>query len=145
MWFPQRRPPSSCRTRKRPGERGFTLIELLVVVAVLGLLIGLVAPRVLSYLGRGRTEAARIEIRTLGSALDLFRLDLARFPTQQEGLQALVSPPPGLAGWAGPYLQERAVPEDPWGHPYIYRAPGQHGAYDLFSLGAGNDPVATSW
>jgi general secretion pathway protein G len=128
------------RPHAHRGTSGFTLVELLVVLAVLALIVGLVAPRALGYLGRGKTEAARIDIRTLGTALDLFRLDLARFPTQAEGLQALIAPPPGVAGWAGPYLPEKSVPSDPWGHPYIYRIPGQHGVYDLFSLGAGNAP-----
>jgi general secretion pathway protein G len=142
-----------CFRQLRPhaprGPSGFTLVELLVVLAVLALIVGLVAPRALGYLGRGKTEAARIDIRTLGSALDLFRLDLARFPTQAEGLQALVAPPPGLAGWAGPYLPEKSLPNDPWGHPYIYRVPGQHGVYDLFSLGADSAPdgseIVANW
>jgi general secretion pathway protein G len=128
--------PSSCRPR--PGEGGFTLIELLVVLAILGLLVGLVVPRVLSYLGRARTDTARVEIQNLAGALDLFRLDVSRYPTQEEGLQALVAQPPGLNGWAGPYLQSRTVPNDPWGHSYLYRIPGQHGEYDLYTLGADN-------
>ena len=134
MWLRSRRPPP-CRR-----AAGFTLVELLVVLAILGLIVGLVAPRALGYLGRGKVEAARIDIRTLAGALDLFRLDFARFPTQSEGLRALIMPPPGLAGWAGPYLPGRSVPSDPWGHPYLYRIPGQHGAYDLFSRGTDNAP-----
>jgi general secretion pathway protein G len=131
------------QTPPHRSDRGFTLVELLVVLTILALIVGLVAPRALGYLGRGKTEAARIDIRTLGSALDLFRLDLTRFPTQAEGLQALITQPPGLTGWAGPYLPEKSMPTDPWGRPYIYRIPGQHGPYDLFSLGADNAPGGT--
>jgi general secretion pathway protein G len=120
------------------AEDGFTLVELLVVLAILGMIIGLVTPQVLKYLGRAKTDTARIEIQTLGNALDLFRLDLQRYPTQQEGLQALIEPPPGAAQWQGPYLKQKKVPLDPWGRPYLYRAPGEHGEYDLYTLGADN-------
>jgi len=121
-------------------ERGFTLIEMLVVLAILGLLIGLVAPQVMKYLGRARSDAARVQIRNLAGALDLFRLDIHRYPTQQEGLQALVDMPVGMANWGGPYLQQKKVPVDPWNRPYIYRIPGEHGEYDLYTLGADNAP-----
>ena len=137
-----------CRSRVRrhrgpAGAAGFTLIELLVVLAILGLLIGLVAPQVIGYLGRARTETARIDISNLETALDQFNLDCGKYPTQEEGLSALVKQPAGLACWQGPYIKQRAVPKDPWGHPYHYRIPGQHGTYDLFSLGADNAPGGT--
>jgi general secretion pathway protein G len=119
---------------------GFTLIELLVVLAILGLMVALVTPQVLKYLGRAKTDTARIEIQTLGNALDLYRLDMQHYPTQDEGLQALVEAPAGADNWRGPYLKQRKMPLDPWGHPYIYRAPGEHGEYDLYTLGADNAP-----
>ena len=126
--------------RKSHHEGGFTLVELLVVLAILGLIVALVTPQVLKYLARAKTDTARIEIQTLGNALDLYRLDLQRYPTQQEGLMALVEAPPGAERWNGPYLKQKKLPLDPWGRPYLYRAPGEHGEYDLYTLGADNAP-----
>ncbi len=125
------------------GESGFTLIELLVVLAILGLVVALVTPQVLKYLGRAKTDTARIEVQSIANALDLYRLDLARYPTQQEGLQALIEPPPGADRWNGPYLKQKKLPTDPWGRPYNYHIPGDHGEYDLYSLGADNAPGGT--
>ena len=119
-------------------EGGFTLIEVLVVLVILGLLAGLVGPQVLRYLGGSRQGAARLQIQQLATALDLYRLDVRRYPTSEQGLRALVEKPADGAGWNGPYLTKGSVPADPWGHPYQYRAPGKHGAYDLWSLGADN-------
>ena len=138
-----RRPCPILGLRECRDERGFTLIELLVVLAILGLLVGLVAPQVVKYLGRARTDAARIQIQNLGGALDLFKLDMRRYPTQQEGLQALVVMPTGTAGWNGPYLQQKTVPLDPWNRAYVYKIPGEHGEYDLYTLGADNAPGGT--
>jgi general secretion pathway protein G len=115
---------------------GFTLVELLVVLAILGMIVGLVAPQVLKYLGRAKTESAHIQIERLSGALDLFLMDVGRYPTQSEGLTALVAQPPGLTTWNGPYLKQRTVPADPWGRAYIYKYPGDHGDYDLYTLGA---------
>ena len=131
--------------RAGPGARqnGFTLIELLVVLAILGLIVALVTPQVLKYLGRAKTDTARIEIQNIGNALDLFRLDMSRYPSQPEGLEALIEAPPGAAQWNGPYLKQRKLPLDPWGRPYIYRSPGEHGDYDLYTLGADNAPGGT--
>jgi len=120
----------------RRRAAGFTLIELLVVLAILSLLVGVVAPRVIDYFSRSKADIARLQIDQLGSALDLFRLDVGRYPTTQEGLAGLVARPGSAANWRGPYLKGASVPSDPWGQPYQYRAPGTEGrAYDLFSRG----------
>lgn len=123
----------------RPGvaaRGGFTLIELLVVLVILGLLAGLVGPQVMKHLGSSKTKTAKLQIEEFGAALDMFRLEQNRYPTTEEGLAALVEQPLGLEDWNGPYLRKRVVPKDPWGRPYRYRAPGESGDYDLYSLGA---------
>jgi general secretion pathway protein G len=125
---------------KRNPAKGFTLVELLVVLVILGLLAGLVGPQVMRYLGGAKSDTARLQINDLGAALDLFYLDVGRYPTTQEGLDALVTQPAGAERWSGPYLRRRQVPVGPWGNPYHYRSPGEHGPYDLFSLGANNAP-----
>jgi general secretion pathway protein G len=117
-------------------DDGFTLVEILVVITIIGLIMGLVGPRVLNYLGESKVKAAAIQIQSFTSALDLFYLDLGRYPTSSEGLVALVQRPAGSAGWNGPYLKNAFVPNDPWGHPYKYRAPGEHGPFEIVSLGS---------
>lgn len=132
---------------------GFTLVELLVVLAILGLLMGLVMPPIIHHFERAKAQVAHLEIENLESALDLFRLDVGRYPSQREGLVALVEKPAGLDRWQGPYLKQRSLPNDPWGHPYRYRIPGQHGDFDLYSLGASDadddaaaaKPEITNW
>ena len=128
------------RSGDRNAESGFTLIELLVELAILGLIAAIATPQVLKYLGKAKTDAARVEIRTIGSALELFALDVGRFPNTQEGLTALVERPAGNSRWNGPYLKSKSAPKDAWGRPYIYRSPGEHGDYDLYTLGADGAP-----
>jgi general secretion pathway protein G len=120
-------------------QRGFTLLELLVVIVIIGLLAGLVAPRFFDQVSKSNTKIARAQIDALEKALDQYRLDVGRYPTTEQGLPALVSRPQNLEKWAGPYLK-KAVPPDPWGGPYAYKAPGDHGDYDLQSLGADGQP-----
>jgi general secretion pathway protein G len=120
----------------RQGEQGFTLVEMLVVIAIIGLIMGLIGPRVLNYLSESKVKAAKIQMQSFSSALDLFNLDAGRYPSTAEGLTALVRRTPGVAAWNGPYLKGGNVPNDPWNNPYIYRAPGEHGAYDIVSLGS---------
>ena len=122
--------------RRRSGERGFTLVEILVVITIIGLIMGLVGPRVLNYLTESKAKAAKIQIESFASALDLFFLDAGRYPSSSEGLGALVQRPGNISGWNGPYLKGGNLPPDPWGNAYIYRSPGQHGAYDIVSFGA---------
>ncbi|AEY00183.1 general secretion pathway protein G [Oceanimonas sp. GK1] len=122
----------------QPKGSGFTLLELLVVLVILGLLASLAGPQVLRQLGGSKTKTAALQIKELGTALDLYRLEVGRHPTTGEGLEALISAPAGARGWNGPYLNKKSVPQDPWGYDYQYRSPGQHGEFDLFSLGADN-------
>jgi general secretion pathway protein G len=118
------------------GEGGFTLIEILVVITIIALIMSLVGPRVLNYLGESKVKAAKIQIQSLGSSLDLFNLDTGRYPTTAEGLTALVQSPGTIASWNGPYLKGGLVPNDPWGNAYVYRSPGEHGPYDIMSYGS---------
>ena len=118
------------------GEGGFTLIEILVVITIIALIMSLVGPRVLNYLGESKVKAARIQIQSFGSALDLFNLDTGRYPSTGEGLNALVQSPGTLPSWNGPYLKGGVLPNDPWGKAYVYRSPGEHGPYDIMSYGS---------
>jgi general secretion pathway protein G len=118
------------------GQQGFTLVEMLVVITIIGLIMGLIGPRVLNYLSESKVKAAKIQLQSFGSALDLFYLDAGRFPSTEEGLTALVQRTPGVAAWNGPYLKGGNVPNDPWNHPYIYRSPGERGAYEIMSYGS---------
>ena len=117
---------------------GFTLIELLVVLVILGLLAGLVGPQILRYLGGAKSDTAALQIEQLGAGLDLYHLEVGHYPTTEEGLQVLVEQPADNSRWNGPYLKKNKVPKDPWGNDYHYRSPGEHGPYDLYSLGSDN-------
>jgi general secretion pathway protein G len=138
--------------RRARRALGFTLIELLVVLVIVGLLAAFAAPQVLNYLGRAKTDAAKAQIQNIASILDLYRLEVGSYPDERDGLKALLEQPTGAPRWNGPYLKRRENLIDPWGQMYIYRYPGEHGAYDLSSLGAdqaeggeGEDEDITSW
>ncbi|WP_035258275.1 type II secretion system major pseudopilin GspG [Desulfatirhabdium butyrativorans] len=139
------------RMREKRSEKGFTLIELLVVIIILGLLSALVAPKFFGKVDKAKQKTAKTQIELFGSALDEFRLDVGRYPTTEEGLNALREKPGNVTNWEGPYLP-KAIPLDPWGFAYQYRSPGEHGAYDLYSFGAdgaiggeGNDKDIVNW
>ena len=124
------------RASRGVRQIGMTLIEILVVLTLIGVVLGIVGTNYLGKSEQAKAKAAKIEIDQIGQTLDLFKLELGRYPTTQEGLQALVVAPPGLPNWAGPYWKKSTVPKDPWGHEYKYASPGTHGAYDITSLGA---------
>ena len=133
------------RSARRSGQAGFTLVEMLVVITIIGLIMGLVGPRVLGYLSESKVKTAKIQIESLSAALDLFYLDNGRYPAGNEGLRALVQRPASASAWNGPYIKTGAVPADPWGHPYVYKVPGDHAAYEIASYGsAGQEGGATS-
>ncbi|MBV2150038.1 type II secretion system major pseudopilin GspG [Sphingobium sp. AS12] len=134
--------------RKNPGkeatrEAGFTLLELLVVLAILGLLAAIVGPQVIKYLDSSRSKTAQVQAKNVVAALNLFKLDASRFPTEQEGIAALVKAPPNLSSWNGPYLPDQSAIVDPWGRPYLLRNPGEHGEIDVYSLGSDGQPGGT--
>lgn len=143
------RAPSSSDRKAGSSDAGFTLIELLVVLAILGMLVAIATPQVLKYLGSARVETTRVQIHNLSTALDFFKLDVGRYPTTNEGLNALLVAPSGLANWNGPYLKQGASLDDPWGHPYAYVSPGVHSDFDLSSGGpegdAHGDHVIGNW
>ena len=126
-------------------EEGFTLLELLVVLAILGLLIGLVAPALLHQLGSAKEKIAAQSIERLGGVLDMYKLDVGTYPTTEQGLQGLITQPSGVNRWNGPYLKGTSVPEDPWGRPFLYRFPSERRGheYDLYSLGPSGRPGGT--
>lgn len=126
--------------RRRANERGFTLMELLVVLAILGLLMSLVGPRVLNQLGGAKTKTAGIQVKDLEQSLEMYKLDVGRYPSTEEGLDALVRKPSNAAGWNGPYLKSKEVPLDPWNQEYHYRYPGQKAEVDVFTYGQNGVP-----
>lgn len=137
---------------RRRREHGFTLVELLVVLVILGLIAAFAAPQVIKYLGSAKTDAAAIQIERLSGILDLYRLEVGSYPSTEEGLQALVERPIDAENWNGPYIKKADALIDPWGRAYVYRRPGEHGDFDLYSLGAdgseggeGEDRDITSW
>ena len=125
--------------RTRQSHQGFTLVELLVVLAIIALLAGLVGPRVINQLGGAKSKTALVQIRDLEQGLEMFKLDVGRYPTTGEGLEALMQQPSSAAGWNGPYMKSE-IPLDPWKRPYEYRSPGQRGEIDIFTHGADGTP-----
>ena len=125
------------RSTRADGSAGFTLLEILVVIAILGLLIGLVAPAALRQLSGARASVVKQSIERISSVLDLYKLDVGSYPTTEQGLAALVQKPSGIGNWNGPYLKGDAVPVDPWNHPYVYRSPSERSGreFDLCSMG----------
>ncbi|MEZ6000430.1 type II secretion system major pseudopilin GspG [Hyphomonas sp.] len=126
--------------RGRTGEAGFSLMEILVALVILALIVGVVGPRVIGYLSRAKSQTANVQIQGIKSALDLYLMDVGHYPTQEEGLKALVVEPQGNLGWAGPYLDSEEVPLDPWGNPYHYSTGGEISGFKIISLGRDNAP-----
>lgn len=120
-------------------QTGFTLLELLVVMVIIGLLAGYVGPRYFAQIGKSEIKTAKAQIDAFGKALDQYRLDTGHYPRSEQGLAALMARPSNETKWAGPYLV-KAVPLDPWGNAYLYKLPGEHGEYDLFSYGKDGQP-----
>jgi general secretion pathway protein G len=119
-------------------RKGFTLLELLVVLVILGLLASMVGPQLVKHVGASKSKTAYLQIEELSMALETYRLDMDAYPPTDRGLALLVQKPPGAEKWNGPYLRKSFVPKDPWGREYRYRSPGQHAAFDLYTLGADN-------
>lgn len=133
----------------RARKAGFTLIELLVVLSILGLIAAFAGPRLFKSLGGAKTDAAKIQIENISAGIDLYRLEIGSFPPE---LRALIEAPSGAERWNGPYLRKKVIPKDPWGRDFVYQLPGNHGPYDLYSLGAdgaqggdGEDADIVSW
>jgi general secretion pathway protein G len=132
-------PPRTQARLQRHRHAGFTLLELLVVMVIIGLLASIVAPQYFAQIGKSNAKVARAQIEAFGQALDQYRLDVGRYPNSEQGLASLRAAPTNVPSWRGPYLK-REVPNDPWGKAYQYKSPGQHGEYDLVSLGSDAQP-----
>lgn len=144
--------PSGAAAASRAAEAGFTLVEMLVVLGIIAMIAALVGPQLIKYLGKAKSETAAVQVGNLTSALEIYNLDNGRYPTTQEGLVSLMHPPQGSTRWSGPYLKKAEGLVDPWGRPYIYQSPGNHGEFDIVSLGrdgqaggSGDDRDIVSW
>lgn len=125
------------RQGSRHGARaGFTLLELLVVLVVMGLIAAIVTPQVMSMLSGAKSNSAALQIETLSTAVNYYQLDVGSYPTDEQGLEALMAAPRDVKNWRGPYVRKRQHLSDPWGRPYHYRSPGRQGPFDLYTLGA---------
>ena len=140
------------KSRRVKAELGFTLLEMLVVLGIIAMLAGLVGPQVMKQLGGAKTKTAKVQIEDLAATLDMYRLDVGKYPTSDQGLQALVEQPDDANRWNGPYLRKGKVPLDPWNSEYKYTSPGEKGQFDLYSWGAdgaeggeGEDQDVVSW
>ena len=138
--------------RTRGRERGFTLLELLVVLGIIAMLAGIVGPQVMKHLGGAKTKTAKVQIEDLAASLDMYRLDVGRYPSSEQGLLALIEKPGDASRWNGPYLRKKTIPQDPWHKDYRYVSPGENGKFDLFTLGMddkeggeGEDQDIVSW
>jgi general secretion pathway protein G len=133
-------------------QTGFTLLELLVVLGIIAMLAGLVGPQVMKHMGESKVKAAKVQIEDLAQTLDMYKLDVGSYPTSEQGLNALIESPDGAQRWNGPYLRKSKVPLDPWNNEYKYSSPGEHGKFDIVSMGAdgkeggeGEDKDLNSW
>jgi general secretion pathway protein G len=137
---------------KSKAQSGFTLLELLVVLGIIAMLAGIVGPQVMKHLGESKTKAAKVQVEDFSAALDMYKLDMGKYPTSEQGLQALIEAPEGSKRWNGPYLKKAKMPVDPWLNEYHYASPGTHGKFDLFTFGAddkeggeGEDQDINNW
>ncbi|MCX7073282.1 MAG: type II secretion system major pseudopilin GspG [Methylococcales bacterium] len=137
---------------KSKTQSGFTLLELLVVLGIIAMLAGIVGPQVMKHLGESKTKAAKVQVEDFSAALDMYKLDMGKYPTSDQGLQALIEAPEGSKRWNGPYLRKAKTPADPWQNEYHYASPGAHGKFDLFTYGAddkeggeGEDQDINNW
>ena len=140
------------KKNKHITESGFTLLELLVVLGIIAMLAGIVGPQVMKHMGESKTKAAKVQIEDLAATLDMYKLDVGSYPNSEEGLKALIEAPNNAKRWNGPYLRKSKIPLDPWQQEYQYVSPGEHGKFDLFTLGAdlkqggdGEDQDSVSW
>ncbi|NOR69139.1 MAG: type II secretion system major pseudopilin GspG [Methylomarinum sp.] len=138
--------------KNKRTEQGFTLLELLVVLGIIALLAGIVGPQVMKHMAASKSKAAKVQVEDLSAALDMYKLDVGKYPTSEQGLSALVEKPSDSKRWNGPYLRKVKVPKDPWIQDYRYASPGQYGRFDLYSYGAddkeggeGEDQDINSW
>jgi general secretion pathway protein G len=131
---------NSRKPRTRQRNAGYTILELLVVMGILAMLAAVVAPQAIRYFGRAKSEAAQLQVNQLVTAIEMYYLDTGKYPPQDIGLRALVEAPSGETRWGGPYVRRQDALSDPWGRMYQYRVPGQHGPFDVFSLGRDNAP-----
>jgi general secretion pathway protein G len=137
---------------KNDKQAGFTLLELLVVLGIIAMLAGIVGPQVMKHMGESKTKAAKVQIEDLSATLDMYKLDAGTYPTTEQGLQALIEAPDTAKHWNGPYLSKAKIPLDPWQNEYHYVSPGEHGRFDISSMGAdgkeggtGEDQDIVSW